>query len=87
MGSGISHQIWKRTLWTGQRLSSTNRAKGLVARRLFRVPPYHEGTNLQTTMFPPGFELRSYGTAVSVSNEDAEIVILSKDAGSGTLKK
>ncbi|GFX46195.1 hypothetical protein TNCV_2298441 [Trichonephila clavipes] len=48
---------------------STNHAKGLVARRLFRVPPCRKGTiHLQTSMSSPGFEPSPYGTAVSVAN-------------------
>ncbi|GFX55909.1 uncharacterized protein TNCV_1427711 [Trichonephila clavipes] len=31
--------------------------RGIVARRLFRVPPCHKGTmHLQTSMFTPGFD-------------------------------
>ncbi|GFX35466.1 hypothetical protein TNCV_102731 [Trichonephila clavipes] len=58
--------------WSGvSHLSSpsTNHARGLAARRLFRVPPCREGTiHLQTPMSSPGFESRSYGIAVSVAN-------------------
>ncbi|GFU78469.1 hypothetical protein TNCV_2300811 [Trichonephila clavipes] len=40
-----------------------------MARLLFRVPPYHEGTiHLQTPMPSPGFEPRSHGIAASVAN-------------------
>ncbi|GFU88869.1 hypothetical protein TNCV_4445441 [Trichonephila clavipes] len=48
---------------------ATNFTRGLVARRLFRVPPCYEGTiHLQTSMSSPGFESRPYGTAVSVDH-------------------
>ncbi|GFV69009.1 hypothetical protein TNCV_1999751 [Trichonephila clavipes] len=48
---------------------STNLTRGLVARLLFRVPPCHKGPiYLQTSMHFSGFEPKSYGTAVSVSN-------------------
>ncbi|GFX58028.1 hypothetical protein TNCV_4047861 [Trichonephila clavipes] len=41
----------------------------LAARRLFKVPPCHEGTiHLQTSMSSPGFEPRLNDTAVSVAN-------------------
>ncbi|GFU68989.1 hypothetical protein TNCV_3398761 [Trichonephila clavipes] len=40
--------------------------RGLVARRLFRVPPCRQGTvHLQTSMPSPGFQ--PYGTAVSAA--------------------
>ncbi|GFX54782.1 uncharacterized protein TNCV_2556681 [Trichonephila clavipes] len=54
------------TLWGGQR-PPTNLTRGLVARRLFRVPSCRKGTiHLQTSMSSPGFEPSPYGTAVSV---------------------
>ncbi|GFU41843.1 transposable element Tcb2 transposase [Trichonephila clavipes] len=47
----------------------TNLGRGLVTRRLFRVPPCHEGTvNLQTSMPSWGFEPPPNGTAISVTN-------------------
>ncbi|GFT50890.1 hypothetical protein TNCV_1148171, partial [Trichonephila clavipes] len=50
--------------WPGaSHLSSTNHTRGLVARRLFRVPPCRKGTiHLQTSM-SSGFEPSLYGTA------------------------
>ncbi|GFT73966.1 hypothetical protein TNCV_4895821 [Trichonephila clavipes] len=43
---------------------STNLTRGLVARRLFKVPPCREGTiHLQTSMSSPGFEPSPNGTA------------------------
>ncbi|GFY26381.1 hypothetical protein TNCV_25781 [Trichonephila clavipes] len=58
--------------WSGaSHLSSpsTNLTRELAARRLFKVPPCHEGTiHLQTSMSSPGFESRLDGTAVSVDN-------------------
>ncbi|GFS63546.1 fibroblast growth factor receptor-like 1 [Trichonephila clavipes] len=43
---------------------SINLTRGPAARRLFRVPPCHEGTiHLQTSMPSPGFKPRPYGTA------------------------
>ncbi|GFU57138.1 hypothetical protein TNCV_1780011 [Trichonephila clavipes] len=48
---------------------STSLTRGLVARRLFRVPSCRVGTiHLQTSMPSPGFEPRPYGTAGSVTN-------------------
>ncbi|GFU60266.1 histone-lysine N-methyltransferase SETMAR [Trichonephila clavipes] len=50
---------------------STNRARGLAARRLFRVPPCRKDTihlHTYTSMPSPGFEPRPYDTAVSVTN-------------------
>ncbi|GFX09743.1 hypothetical protein TNCV_653421 [Trichonephila clavipes] len=48
---------------------AANLTRRLVARRLFRVPPCHEGTmHLQTSMSSPVFEPRPYGTAISVVN-------------------
>ncbi|GFT74059.1 hypothetical protein TNCV_3707911 [Trichonephila clavipes] len=48
---------------------STNHTRGLVARRLLRVPPCRKGTiHLQTSLPSPGFEPSPYGTAVSVAN-------------------
>ncbi|GFW72917.1 hypothetical protein TNCV_830401 [Trichonephila clavipes] len=56
-GSGASH------------LSSINLTKGLATQRLFRVHPCREGTiHLQISMPSPGFELKPYSTAVSVTN-------------------
>ncbi|GFV05364.1 hypothetical protein TNCV_225751 [Trichonephila clavipes] len=41
----------------------TNLMRGLVARRLFGVPPCRKGTiHLQTSMPSPGFEPTPYGT-------------------------
>ncbi|GFV83325.1 hypothetical protein TNCV_1900511 [Trichonephila clavipes] len=58
--------------WSGaSHLSSpsTNHTRGLVARRLFRVPPCRKGSiHLQTSMSSPGFEPSPYTTAVSVAN-------------------
>ncbi|GFW78676.1 probable hydroxyacid-oxoacid transhydrogenase, mitochondrial [Trichonephila clavipes] len=43
--------------------------RGLAARLLFRVPPCCKGTiHLQTSVPSPGFKLKPYGTAVSVTN-------------------
>ncbi|GFY32674.1 hypothetical protein TNCV_4637811 [Trichonephila clavipes] len=43
--------------------------RGLAARRLFRIPPFREGTiHLQTSMFSPEFKPTPNVTAVSVSN-------------------
>ncbi|GFX97361.1 hypothetical protein TNCV_1077321 [Trichonephila clavipes] len=48
---------------------STNPTRRLAARRLFIVPPCREGTiHLQTSITSPGFELRPYGTAISITN-------------------
>ncbi|GFV05904.1 hypothetical protein TNCV_2552711 [Trichonephila clavipes] len=48
---------------------SINLTRGDVVRRLFRVPPCRKSTiHEQTTMSSPGFEPRSYGTAVSFTN-------------------
>ncbi|GFV51656.1 hypothetical protein TNCV_1320121 [Trichonephila clavipes] len=53
---------------------STNLTRGLVTRRLFRVPPFHKGIiHLQTSMPSPGCEPRPYGTAVSVTSESKSI--------------
>ncbi|GFU65777.1 hypothetical protein TNCV_5059111 [Trichonephila clavipes] len=58
-GSGVSHLS----------SSSTNITRGLAARSLFRLPPYHKSTiHLQTSMTSPEFEPRPYGTAVNVTN-------------------
>ncbi|GFY25500.1 hypothetical protein TNCV_2486201 [Trichonephila clavipes] len=49
--------------------TSTNLTRGLVAQRLFKLPPYREGTiHLQTSIPSLGFEPRSDGTADSVAN-------------------
>ncbi|GFW44676.1 hypothetical protein TNCV_4482211 [Trichonephila clavipes] len=57
-------------LWSSHLSSlSINLTRGLVARRLFKVPPCREGTiYLQTPMSTPGFEPCPNGTAVSVAN-------------------
>ncbi|GFW09059.1 hypothetical protein TNCV_3081511 [Trichonephila clavipes] len=68
----IPPQFRGRKPWGWSRAShlsspSTNHTIGLVARRLFRVSPYHKGTiHLQASISSPGFE--PYGIAVSVSN-------------------
>ncbi|GFY36762.1 hypothetical protein TNCV_2567241 [Trichonephila clavipes] len=52
--------------WSGP---PTNFTRGLVVRRLFRVPPCHEGPiHLQTSMPSPGFEPSLYGVVVSVTS-------------------
>ncbi|GFT95683.1 hypothetical protein TNCV_310711 [Trichonephila clavipes] len=57
--SGASHPFFP----------STNLTRGLVARWLFRVSPCHQDNiHLQTSMSSPGFEPRSYGPTVSVTN-------------------
>ncbi|GFX49146.1 hypothetical protein TNCV_5041401 [Trichonephila clavipes] len=49
--------------------NSRRAARGLAARRLFKVPPYCEDTiHLQTSISSPGFKPRTDGTAVSVAN-------------------
>ncbi|GFW10992.1 hypothetical protein TNCV_4459671 [Trichonephila clavipes] len=48
---------------------STNLTRGLVVRRLCRVPPYNKCTlHLQTSKPFPGFVPRSYGTVISIAN-------------------
>ncbi|GFW33316.1 hypothetical protein TNCV_2859931 [Trichonephila clavipes] len=48
---------------------SVNLTRGLVARRLFRVPPCHESTtHLQTSMPSLRYESRPNHTAVNVTN-------------------
>ncbi|GFY25519.1 hypothetical protein TNCV_2486391 [Trichonephila clavipes] len=43
--------------------------RGLAARRIFKVHPCRKGAKLLQTSVPSrGFELRPYGTTVSVSN-------------------
>ncbi|GFS61213.1 hypothetical protein TNCV_3104721 [Trichonephila clavipes] len=72
-GSGPP-QFRERTPWRWSEAShlsspSNNLTRGLQARRLFRVPPCHQGTiHSQTSMSSPGFEPRPYGTAVRVAN-------------------
>ncbi|GFV76586.1 hypothetical protein TNCV_4728061 [Trichonephila clavipes] len=46
-------------------------SSNLGAQRIFRVPLCREGTiHLQTPMPPPGIEPMTYGTVVSVANQN-----------------
>ncbi|GFV48103.1 hypothetical protein TNCV_3027861 [Trichonephila clavipes] len=64
----------ENTLWMARGAShlyspSIYLTRGLVARRLFRVPPCRKGTlHLQTSMSSSVLEPSPYGTAVSVAN-------------------
>ncbi|GFY02989.1 hypothetical protein TNCV_979941 [Trichonephila clavipes] len=70
----VPPQFRGRTPWRWSGTShlsslSTHLTRGLVARRLFRVPPCRESTiHLQTSMPSLGFKSRPYPTAVSVTN-------------------
>ncbi|GFV87072.1 hypothetical protein TNCV_5112901 [Trichonephila clavipes] len=61
-----------RTLWGWPRpshLSSINLARGFAAEPIVRVPQGHEGsTHLQTSVPSLGFEPRSFGSTVSVTD-------------------
>ncbi|GFV60984.1 hypothetical protein TNCV_91961 [Trichonephila clavipes] len=59
----------RNSSWQRSRCDACRPTRRLAVRRLFRVPPCHEGTiHLQTSMSSPGFEPSPYGAAVSVAN-------------------
>ncbi|GFV21248.1 hypothetical protein TNCV_183991 [Trichonephila clavipes] len=58
-----------RKPWRWPGASHLPTTRGLVARRLFRVPSGRKGTiHLQTSMSSPGFEPSPYSTVVRVAN-------------------